>query len=189
MNPFKRTCLLLFTLSCISLQAVDFIREGNAFFAIGEYEDARYSYKKALKRTSKPWKRAFIEYNMGTTYLMEKNWSEALDIFHQALDDPSLPNVLMPKLRVNMAIALIGEAETLLEKSASLSISPSRLASPTTLIETASSLLQQAEQEFCDLYQQEGYEECPEAYYITVIKELIQIFYLFEKLEVKRHSH
>jgi len=103
-NTFSALLLMMnFTLPASEKEDMP---EAAAYYDVGEYRNARELYEQKAQETDlQPWERAILLYNIGTAYLSEGNWKEAIDTLKAVpLEDNPSP-LLRERRDRNLAIA------------------------------------------------------------------------------------
>lgn len=76
-------------------EAFVYYRDGMSAQAEGEYAEALDNYKEALQLEEDAYDRSYILYNMGLIYASNGDHDQALELYHQALENnPRLPQAL-----------------------------------------------------------------------------------------------
>lgn len=104
---------LLSLLICFSVVTaeVDLEKKAEAFLEAGDPEQARIVWEEMLDPSLPDWKRDFIGYNIGVSYLSEKDFDQAIEQFQSIqLNSQSSP-LLRERVKTNLGIAWIRLAE------------------------------------------------------------------------------
>jgi Ca-activated chloride channel homolog len=106
-----------FLIICFLLTTAGFAQEPGdraiAFYAIKNYPKAHEIYQEMLVKPLPAWKKAFILYNIGTTFMAKGNGNEARAYFESVLlgSDPS--PLLLRYLHTNLGVNSLRQAYTL----------------------------------------------------------------------------
>ncbi|MGA8165060.1 MAG: hypothetical protein WB791_08575 [Waddliaceae bacterium] len=85
-------------------------RQAEARFQAKDYAQAREIFQTIERENLASWQRARLRYNMGTVWLAEKRWNEALETFSTIPFSPETAPLLSRRLKTNMAAAFFRQA-------------------------------------------------------------------------------
>lgn len=136
-------------------------RKAEQWMTAGEYRQALDLYQSLLDQSKEPWERAILHYNLGSAYLEQGNWTQALREF-DAIDlskDPA-PR-LARRVHVNRALALTGLVNQKQQTELPQSTFPlETLDESLDLLTNALTDLEASEAADCQLAQLEGSRDC-----------------------------
>lgn len=172
---------LLTALGLCSIQLAaddtDLMRQAEAFYDVQEYSQARGIYQNILQESLQPWQRAIILYNIGTVFLADKQWDQAISTLQSVpvSDNPS--PLLYYQVLHNLILAYIGKAQ-----SQTLSNNPSQASD---LFKKALDLFPPAEEAHCTVQKLKGYETCIQLNDLRTLHDYIkqQLAFMLKKQE------
>lgn len=107
-----------FFIICFILTTIGFAQELSdraiAFYAIRDYPKSRELYQEQLVNPLPAWKKAFILYNIGTTFMAEGNGNEARGYFQSVPLDNDPSPLLLRYLNTNHGINTLRQAYTMI---------------------------------------------------------------------------
>jgi len=108
---FQSSLLGMLIYSSVVMGAADLEKKAEAFLEAGDPEQARIIWEEMLDPSLPDWKRDFIRYNIGVSYLSENDFDQAIEQFQSIeLNNQSSP-LLRERVKTNLGIAWIRQAE------------------------------------------------------------------------------
>lgn len=141
-----------------------------AYAESGKYPVARKIYQKLLTETNDPAQRSILFYNIGTTFLKEQQWDEALAQYDKVNQLSTIAPGLRQNLYVNMAIALIEQVRQGLQQKPEFV----QLTGYKALLTEAGVDLKEAQDAACALLKVEGAPECKPPLSMQVLQSLVK---------------
>lgn len=86
------------------------------FFESGNYAHAKTEYEGLLEGGLDPWKKQILNYDIGTAFLAEGKWEEAMLRFQPLVDEDIQLPLLKQKVRSNLALARVMQLDENLER-------------------------------------------------------------------------
>jgi hypothetical protein len=133
------------------------IQQAVVYDEAGDYSAARSQYENVLDRKLSSWQKAVLEYDIGTVFLNQGKWDEALVHYKNAQNEADIPVVLDYRLKSNRALArlmLANERMQALESNAEAS--DTEYTATIWLFRQVLDEINAANQAFCNLYRAEG---------------------------------
>lgn len=92
-----------------SLNANVDIETANIYADTGFFDRAEELYRQLLSEPLEPWQQDILYYNLGTLYVKQELWDEAIEEFIE-INGRNLPSDFIPKLKQNLSTAINGVA-------------------------------------------------------------------------------
>lgn len=181
-NQFARrikavsSALLIIAVSLPAVGSADsmtLMNEAKVYIDVEEYSQAREIYQNLLQGTLTPWQRAVVLYDLGTSFLLEKQWDQAIAVLNSVPVDDYPSPLLRYRVKYNTILAFIGKAQALTNKPQEA----------IKILTQAMKVIPSTETTHCDLEKAEGYSECSEVKNLTLLKDYIkqQLAVMLEK--------
>lgn len=168
-DSLRKTSLLIFLLFSFGLHSdeiTDMMQNAQDFYDVKNYAKAREIYQKLLQTNLEPWQRAHLLYNVGTTYLADKEWQEATTALRSVpLKDSSSPLLHYRDIN-NLILANFGDLPN------ENSITKSKIED----LKKALSDIPKADNYFCRLQIAMGNEECLPNKHLQELQTFIERF-------------
>lgn len=133
------------------------IRHAEVYAEAGEYDQARVFFEKLEREKLFPWQKARLHYNLGTLFLDQGLYDEALQEYVKVPISPKTAPFLSRAIATNLAVLKLEQAKTFLSLSPSSFEEMSRALS---LVREASQHLEEVEEAECMLEVLQGRVQC-----------------------------
>lgn len=127
------------------------VQEAEALAENKQYPKATEAYQNMLQEFLKPWQRAVIMYNLGTTQMEQGDWSQAETTYHAVPLNHELAPLLKYRIAHNLAVIDFRQGVELIKKNPSQAVE---------LLKKALSDIDSAEKAYCELSDVKGEQEC-----------------------------
>lgn len=161
---------ILFFIFSVDAQQDDVaMRQARIFFEAGDIPQAVSQYRIMLEEDLPIWKQAVIYYDIGTAFLVDGQWEEALSAFQKSADlNVHLRNLpLGERLATNTALAYLLQAKSFVEQTLTPSSSQreeNEYVTGIILIYQVLDRIKLARVALCRLAEAEGAVECPSSW-------------------------
>jgi len=106
----------ILTLLCLSISLLaaeeNALKTANVYAQTGFYAEAESVYRKLLSEPLEAWQQDLLFYNLGTLFVYQELWNEAIEEFIE-VNGENLSPELLSHLQNNLSMALTGEAQKL----------------------------------------------------------------------------
>lgn len=164
-DTVRKKVAMMSIIICSCLQSVngDVMQQASAYAETQEYSQARELYQQLLQTNLEPWERAVVLFDMGTVWLQEGNWDQAI----ATLKIVPFADYPTPLLRYrgdhNLILAYLGKASAV--KSAKKA---------NEFLQLALNLIPELQQSYCALRVSQGVEECNSEEALSFLKTYIE---------------
>lgn len=160
----KKLVLMIILMSCC-LQPIygDVMQQASAYAATQEYAQARELYQQLLQGTLEPWERAVVLFDMGTVWLQERNWDQAIATL-KIVPFADYPTPLLSyRGKHNLILAYMGKAS---------SVKSGKEANEN--LQAALNLIPELQRSYCALRMAQGMAECNPEEALSFLKTYIE---------------